>query len=379
MLKRGEVEECSIEFCIFDILNELKTILLMFKGYFNATFQLLSKQTLVMVSLMTASVAFGQQIPQYSQYINNQYVVNPAAAGSQDYIALNLAGRLQYAGFENGPKTSYLYFASPASKLKSGNINRTFGRVRKSNRSVAHPRMRISSSIHAFGAQLLADQYGPFRTFQLKGTYAYHLALNRDYRLSFGANLGISSRSFLKDRAQVLSAMTDMGYTDQTYANYTSNQAAQYTMDLDAGMYFYGKGAFAGLSVSQLTGDLVKFGNRMPNYAPKMHYMLTGGYQFRLNNAYTLTAATLMKYVYNAPFSAEVGLQTNYKEIFWFGAAFRIKDAVILGLGVEVSQKLRIGYSFDLPVTKMINYSAGGHELTIGLKFGNSRQSAAKI
>lgn len=334
---------------------------------------------LLLFSVVISLSSFAQQIPQYSQYINNQYVVNPAAAGSQDYIALNLAGRLQYAGFENGPKTSYLYFASPASKLRSGNINRTYGKVRSNNRSVAHPRMRISSSIHAFGAQLLADQYGPFRTFQLKGTYAYHLSLNRDYRLSFGANLGLSSRSFLQDRAQVLSSLTDLGYSDPTYANYTGNQAAQYTMDLDAGIYFYGKGAFAGLSVSQLTSDLVKFGNRMPNYDPKMHYFLTGGYQFKINTAYTLTAATLMKYVYNAPFSAEVGLQTNYKEILWFGASFRIKDAVVLGLGCEISKKLRIGYSFDLPVTKMINYSAGGHELTIGLKLGNSRSSSAKI
>lgn len=324
--------------------------------------------------------SYAQQIPQYSQYIGNQYVINPAAAGAQDYLALTLAGRLQYAGFENGPKTSYLYFAAPASKLRNGRINRTYGKVRSNNKSVAHPRMRISSSIHAFGAQLIADQYGPFRTFQLKGTYAYHLSLNRDYRLSFGANLGLSSRSFLQDRAEVLSSMTNLGYSDLTYTNYTSNQSAQYTLDLDAGIYFYGKGAFAGFTANQLTGDLVKFGNLQANFAPKMHFALTGGYEFRLNTAYTLTAATLMKYVYNAPFSAEVGLQSKYKEVFWFGAAFRIKDAVVVGLGCEISKRLKIGYSFDLPVTQMIRNSAGAHEITIGLMFNNSgRGSASKI
>lgn len=329
---------------------------------------------------LVAGISYGQQIPQYSQYVGNQYMVNPAAAGSDDYISLTLGGRLQWTGFDNAPKTSYLYFAAPSSKLRNGRMKRTYGIIHKRNRAVKHPTMRFGGSGHCFGAQLLADQYGPFRTFKLAGTYAYHLGLSRDYRLSFGVNAGLSSRAFLADKAEVLSVMTNTGLYDATYSSYAGNQAAQYNLEVDAGLYFYGKGAFAGFSVSQLTGDLVKFGNRMTNFDPKMHFLLSGGSKFVLNRRYTFTAAGLMKYVYNAPLSWELTVRHEVSQKFWYGLSYRHKDAVVGMFGVELNNKFRFGYSFDLSISKLIRYNSGGHEIVLGLILGKERSfSSAKF
>ncbi len=327
--------------------------------------------------MATGSPVMAQQSPQYSQYVRNQYMVNPGAAGAEDYMSLTLGGRMQWTGFENAPKTSYLYFASPVNKFSKGRMKRTYGKLLRNNKRVRHPTMRINSSSHAFGAQLLADQYGPFRTFRLAGTYAYHLSLSRDYRLSLGVNLGLSSRSFLQDKAQVLSVMTNTGFTDATYATYTSNQSEQYTMDLEAGLYFYGKGIFAGFSANQLTGDLVKFGNRMTSYDPKIHYFLTGGYRFSINNSMKLTTAALFKYLPPAPLSMEATVQLDFHDQFWCGLSYRHKDAVVAMFGCVISEKVRIGYSFDLSISKMIRYNSGGHEVVIGLMLRKDRRGSA--
>ena len=62
-----------------------------------------------------SSMAFGQQVPQFSQYLRNQYMVNPGAAGVYDFLDITAGGRLQWLGFEDAPKTSYLYASSPVS------------------------------------------------------------------------------------------------------------------------------------------------------------------------------------------------------------------------------------------------------------------------
>jgi len=330
------------------------------------------------VGLFWMSAVNAQQSAQYSQYIRNQYMINPGAAGAEDFMSLTLGGRMQWTGFDDAPKTSYLYFSAPMDKMTRGRMKRTYGVLRGRNTRVKHPGMRIAGSTHAFGAQLLADQFGPFRTFKFAGTYAYHIALSRDYKLSFGVNAGLSSRSFLSNKAQVLSVMTNTGLYDASYASYVGNQSAQYTMDVEAGLYFYGKDVFAGFSANQLTGDLVKFGNRQTNFDPKIHYFLTGGYHFHINRKMKLTAATLLKYVHRAPLSVEVSVQGEFKDQFWFGASYRHKDAVVATFGWNSGKVLRIGYSFDFSISKLVRYNSGGHELVIGLMLGKSKGFAVK-
>lgn len=333
---------------------------------------------IVLCTLLALS-SYGQQSPQYSQYVQNQYMLNPAATGAYDYMSIALGGRMQWTGFENAPKTSYLYFSAPVNKIGGASMKRTYGKVRRNNKHVKHPVMRSGKLTHAYGAHLLVDQYGPFRMLKAMGTYAIHLPLTRDYTLSFGTNVGISSRRFLPEKAQVLSSLVNTGFEDYTYSAYTSNQSAQYTMDLEAGLYFYGKGVFAGFSANQLTGDLVKFGNRTVNFDPKMHFVFTGGYKFKLNNRMTLTPALLLKYVKPAPISFEGTIQMDIRERFWFGVSYRHKDAIVPMFGATISNMFKIGYSYDLSISKLINYNSGGHELVLTLMLGRSENSSTKF
>ena len=77
------------------------------------------KWMFLMVICCLSAYSSAQQVPQYSQFLQNQYMVNPASTGVYDFINVTVGGRLQWAGLENAPKTSYLYVAAPAEKYWS--------------------------------------------------------------------------------------------------------------------------------------------------------------------------------------------------------------------------------------------------------------------
>ena len=332
--------------------------------------------TLCALSIMVT--VYGQQLPQYTQFQKNPYLVNPAATGAHDMFNMSLGGRLQWVGLSNAPSTTYLYLSTPASKFRSAFMNRTYGKVTRNNKSVKHPKMRIGGLVHGFGGQLLVDQFGAFRTLKFAGSYAVHLPINRTYTMSFGTNAGLSSHTFLSDKAQVLSTLTGTGVNDAVY-NAQVNTGAQYVMDIDAGMYFYGNGFYAGFAAMNLTKDLVRFGNLNTNFSPVMHFFGSVGYKFMVNTRMDVTPGLLVKYVGNAPISVEANVLMDFREVFWTGITYRHLDAVAFLAGTTINEKFRIGYSFDLSISRLIKYNSGGHELFLSYVFGNRRRSFSRI
>jgi len=311
--------------------------------------------------------ALSQQMPQYSQFNRNQFIVNPATAGVSNYTDISLGGRWQWGGVNDGPKTTYLAFSMPV-KVKTRYYNPG---IRTSTGPLKNAKIETGRLKHTIGGQLIADQYGAFRKLAFSGTYALHLPMNENFNLSFGLKVGLSNNTFLSDKAQVLNIIDNsQTYTDNTYANYTSDQSNKYILDLGAGLYFYGKGFYVGLSSQQLTKDFVEFGKGTANFSPQVHYNLISGYRVKLNDDLTLIPNVLLKYMYPAPLSIDVNLQAEYKERVWFGLGYRHTDALIALFGINVNNRFKMGYSFDFSLSRFKNYSSGGHELVLGVMLG---------
>ncbi len=325
------------------------------------------KQLLTLASLFLLCSVNAQQVPQFSQYLRNQYLVNPAAAGVYDFVDLTIGGRLQWLGFDDAPKTTYLYVSSPLSNAPKARYNPG---LRISSGPVRNPEIRTGRLKHALGGQVVADQYGAFQQLRASITYALHVPLSRNYNLSFGTSLGLSNRSFLADRAQTLNMMTGAAYVDNTYDNFVANTGAQNTMDLGAGLYLYSDKMFFGISADQLTKDFVKFGNVETTFDPNMHFQGTAGVKIPLSRDLTLMPAVLAKYTDAAPLSIEGSLQFEYKEWLWIGASFRNEDAVVAMAGLNISERFKFGYSYDFNISRINNFSSGGHELVLGLMLG---------
>jgi type IX secretion system PorP/SprF family membrane protein len=324
-------------------------------------------RALIITIVFISFHSFAQQIPQYSQFQRNQFMANPAAAGIYDFIDVTLAGRWQWLGVADAPRTSYLAFSVPLNfKPKYYNPG-----IRTSAGPVENPSINTGKLKHTVGGQVIADQYGAFRKLSFLGTYALHIPMSKDFNLSFGVKAGLSNNTFLADKAQVLNVVDPtQTYVDNTYTTFLSNQSNKYILDLSAGLYFYGKGFYLGLSSQQLTRDLVEFGQGTANFNPQMHYNVISGYKFKLNSNLTLTPNVMLKFMYPAPVSIDFNTQVEYNEWLWFGLGYRHTDALIGMFGLNISNRFRLGYSFDFSISKFKNYSSGGHELVLGLMLG---------
>ena len=308
-----------------------------------------------------SALAYGQQVPQYSQYLRNQYMVNPGAAGVYDFVDVTVGGRLQWLGFDDAPRTAYLYVSSPLNTTKV----RYNPALRISNGPVRNPKIKTGKLKHAVGGYVLADQYGAYRQLQIAGTYALHIPVSTKFNLSWGVNLGISNRSFLRDKAQTLNLFTGVG-TDNTYDTY-ANQGANNTVDIGSGLYLYSEKMFFGVSADQLTRDFISFGSDAANFDPNMHFKATAGLKLPLNDNLTIMPAVLAKFMAPAPVSVEGTVQLEYKEWLWFGASYRSSNTVVAMAGLNISRRFKFGYSFDFSLSKFNQHSVGGHEVVLGI------------
>jgi type IX secretion system PorP/SprF family membrane protein len=330
------------------------------------------KRGLTLALLLSGFTAFGQQLPQYSQYQRNQIMANPAAVGAFDHLDITLGGRYQWLGFGNStqgtvaPRTAYLYGGTVLSHTKV----RYNPALRISNGPIRTPKVGTGKLKHAVGAQVVMDEYGAFNNLSFGGMYAIHIPLSQDVNMSFGVNVGLSNHSFLPEKASVLTDMQSGGTsgTDPVYDNFIAGGSgvSRMFMDLGAGMYIYSQDFFFSLSSNQLTTDLVSLGTVTSNFNPKMHFQASGGYKFHLNDDWTLMPSAMVKYMSPAPISMEFTLQAEYKEWLWFAASYRHTDAIIPMLGANLSQKFKIGYSYDYSISRINTQSSGGHEVILG-------------
>ena len=65
----------------------------------------MKKLLYILFLLLFAARIYAQQVPLYSQYMMNGFLLNPAVAGSEGYTAINLTAREQWLGLKNAPKT----------------------------------------------------------------------------------------------------------------------------------------------------------------------------------------------------------------------------------------------------------------------------------
>jgi type IX secretion system PorP/SprF family membrane protein len=327
------------------------------------------KKLIALIVIGITGTSFSQQIPQYSQYLRNQFMLNPGAAGIYDFTDITLSGRWQWVGFgdNNEPRTAYASVSTVLGNKVKPKYNPAF---RTSNGIVRNPEIKTGKLKHAIGGQFVADQYGAFRRLNVAGTYAIHIPVSQKYNLSFGTRLGLSNNTFLADRAVVLNTLDPF----QTYAGgdaeydaFIQNQGSKYIMDLGAGLYFYSDRMFFGVSADHLSKDFVEFGSGTANFNTQIHYNIMAGVKIPVNEDITITPAILAKNMRPAPFSIEGTLMAEYKEWMWFGFSYRNRDAVVGMFGMNLSQRWKLGYSYDFSVTKMSQVSSGGHELVLGI------------
>lgn len=293
----------------------------------------------VIVAIGALGVAEGQQLPLFSQYIVNDYFLNPAKAGSTPYFDVISANRLQWTGITDAPRT---YALSANGSIKPKNMG--------------------------VGGYLFTDITGPTRRIGISGSYSYHIKIQEKMKIALSLSAGILQ--FAVDGSK----LTLENQSDYVFVNGYQSKTVP---DLGASFYLYGlpkeNGAgnwwFGGYFPQVFNAKLKLFETPTPTGVLNTHIFVTGGYKLFLTDEFTAEPSILVKFVSPVPVQIDGGLRVFYKNKIWIGGTYRTKDAMSALVGYMHKDNLLIGYSYDITTTNLKNYSNGTHELMIGFRF----------
>jgi len=304
----------------------------------------------VLVLLATALQAAAQQRPQYSQYMLNNFLLNPAIAGIEDYADIRVSHRRQWVGLDGAPVTSYVTAHTP--------LNKGFGSTRY-HKALAH---------HGVGVVFHTDKTGPLRRTGLTGAYAYHLPVTHAINVSAGVAAGLIRNAINAGELQFTNP------NDPLLGGGSINNSV---IDLNLGLWVYSQNFSIGVSGAQLLEDVGSFRAATERRAVldlQRHYFITGGYRFSPTDDLDVVPSVMLKLADPSPASVDVNLRVLYSKQFWVGASYRHKDALAAMVGVYVSPLLDVSYSYDATLSNLNRVSAGTHEVVVGFKLLNDRR-----
>jgi type IX secretion system PorP/SprF family membrane protein len=301
--------------------------------------------------MLLCGISFSQQLPLYSQYMMNGFLINPAIAGSDGYTTASLTTRDHWSGLDNSPKT---YAISVQSRILWRKAGTSPGKY--SPRSLTRRSGRVGIGGYIFNDKnALIDRTGG------QISYAYHMFI-RNTQLSFG--LAASTFQFKVDQEKLT-------FRDSEPLLAEGFDNLIYIPDFTFGTYLLNRNYFLGLSAAQLFQSRVKIGNDNLDYRMKRHYYLLGGYRFNLSADTELEPSFLVKATEMGFIQADLNLKLIYKEFYWAGISYRTQTSAGILIGGR-AKKIYFGYAFDYNLSDIQKYSFGSHEINIAVKFGDS-------
>lgn len=302
------------------------------------------KKILILTAIIVAGFLTlkAQQLPLYSQYMMNGFLLNPAMAGSVEYTPIRLTARTQWVGITDAPKTFALS-----------------GHTLFSNKRVG------------VGGYIYSDMFGPISRTGIQGAFAYHLPLDgMNSKLAFG--LSMSGYQFRLNESK-LTLIED--------ADPAINYGVQTKILPDAtfGMHLYNTQYFVGVAATQLFEFKVNLDNATGGENKMIrHYYALAGYKFNASDDFEVEPSVMFKATEVSPVQLDFNLKAYYQKNYWLGVSYRTKDAIIAMLGVKVNQYY-IGYAFDYTMSNIMDYSTGSHEILIGVNFGEDANKGSRL
>jgi type IX secretion system PorP/SprF family membrane protein len=310
--------------------------------------------------------AYAQQRPQYTQYVFNNFLLNPALSGIENYIDIKAGFRKQWVGINDAPQTS---FVSANWKLGDDYLWRNaLSLPDKGDDPMGRNYMQnytASPSHHGVGVVAVLDKLGPLSRLDANLTYAYHLQATQTLNVSVGVAAGISSISF---------DISALEFEDKSSDPATSNTLAnQIRPDLSIGIWVYGANFFAGASVQQILSQKLAF-TKDASYTQGQdvpHAFLTAGYRFPMGEEFSITPSVMLKRVTPVPLSIDANLKVGFKDRLWIGGSYRRNDSYAALAGMNISKLFNLTYSYDLTTSDLNTVTNGTHEIVLGVQLNN--------
>ena len=281
--------------------------------------------------------ASAQQDPMYTQYMNNVLSINPAYAGTGDVLSLMVMSRNQWVSFDGAPVTQSFVMHSPITKYHMG-----------------------------LGFSLLRDHLGVISQTGAYVDYSYSIDFDKGRTLSFGLKGGVN---FFEAG---LTSLKTVDANDPVFAN---DVTRNFLPNVGLGLFYKTDRFMSGISIPKMIQNKINSNDFSSEYVSKekLHLFFMAGYVFDINRILKFKPYVLTKYVHNTPFSVDLTTQFLFYDRLWLGAMYRIGDAVGGMMQIQITNQLKIGYSYDITATALGAYNNGTHEVLVSYDFNFGR------
>lgn len=316
--------------------------------------------------------AFSQAKPHYTQYILNNYILNPGITGIENYTDVKLSHRNQWVGINGAPVTTYLTIHTPLGK-KDMRTNATSFQVPGEHPGgpKAWDEYAVSPAHHGLGLQVVNDKAGYINRWSATVSYAYHMPLSVKTSLAAGLNVGISSVSL--DRSKIEWGNLD---PNDPAIGYNNGSISKIKPEIGAGLWLYSARYFLGVSVLNIIPGKARFVKDKEygeTFTP--NFFVSGGYRFAVSDDISVLPSVMVQYWQPQLTSVHANVKMQYQDFLWIGASYR--HANLVGgysgmIGVNVSNTFNISYAYEHATSSRLQtFTKGTHEIMLGFLIGN--------
>lgn len=294
----------------------------------------MKKIILFLSVILLAWGSYGQQMPSFSQYMFNGLYLNPAYAGSHEYISSSILYRHQWTKLPGAPRTGLMAIDG---RLKNPNMG--------------------------LGFLASYDQHSIVSNTEVYGVYSYSVKLSFKSRLAFGVKVGVSN---------YIEKLGDLDYWDDDPL-LQENTTSRWFPKAGFGIYYYSELFYVGLSVPTVFAfdNRYDFSYDVENSSVfDRYYYLTSGYVIPASDNVVFKPFMLVKYDPSGPLVADFNLCMLLQKRYWLGIGYRTNTSMSAMIEIQVNNILRIGYSYDFLHQELYKYAGGAHEVMLGFDFG---------
>lgn len=292
---------------------------------------------LLLGTIFFSQFSFAQQESQYTQYIYNTMSINPAFTGARGRLSMIALYRNQWVGIEGAPQTLNISAHSPLGKEARVGV----------------------------GAEFINDKTGPVNQHLIIGNFSYVIPFSNDFHFSFGIKTGLSNYNLDLEKLNIY----DPQHVDLIKRD-------KMTPLVGAGVYFYGKQWYLGISSPNLLQTKHYDDMKVSTVKEKMHLYLIAGYKLEISDEFYLKPSSLIKAVSGAPLALDVSLNAVFLDKFILGAAYRNSAAVSAMTGFQINDFILVGYAYDYTTSELAKYNKGSHEVFVRFELAELRSAS---
>lgn len=297
---------------------------------------------LFIMSSVICDTVEAQMDAQFSAYMFNQQLQNPASVGEGDLANAFMNYRHQWQDL--GPQTVGAYFDMP---------------------------LKIGGKTHGAALSLINDKFGLFTTTHVNLSYAHKQRL-WDGVFSVGAQVGFLN--FIFDGGGV--TMPTSPYHNSLPSPTFETESSGTKFDMNLGVYFSDDKQRYGLAITHLNRPILEL-----NYAGTSTY-------------YNRTIVAYAAHYFALPQIPDIRLETSalvktdgkvsqldlnanawYKDLLFGGIGYRFQDAIVAMGGLRLENGILIGGSYDITSSKIAFNGFGTAEVFLNYKFSLSLES----